>query len=72
MGNVKSRRSTPPSEPTFTLDGNFFKREAKEALKSYFLPFSGLYAAVTGREVVFIRRDAQGRIVRDNATRKRT
>jgi hypothetical protein len=63
MPKVKERQAQP--EPTFTFDGDFIKREAKEALKSYFFPFSGLYAAVTGREVIFIRRDAKGRIVRD-------
>lgn len=40
---------------TFTLDGAFIKREAKDALKSYFIPFSGIYAAATGRKVVIIR-----------------
>ena len=63
MAKVKQVKAQP--EPTFTFDGDFIKREAKEALKSYFFPFSGLYAAVTGREVIFIRRDSKGRIVRD-------
>ncbi len=62
---TKVKESKSHLEPTFTFDGNFIKHEAKEALKSYFFPFSGLYAAVTGREVIFIRRDAKGRIVRN-------
>jgi hypothetical protein len=69
MAKVKQDKAHP--EPTFTFDGDFIKREAKEALKSYFFPFSGLYAAVTGREVVFIRRDSKGRIVRDREPEKR-
>jgi len=52
-------------EETFRLDGAFIKHEAKEALKSYFFPFSGLYAAATGRDVIFVRRDKNGRIISD-------
>ena len=69
MGELKGRMRY--DEPTFTLDGAFIKREAKEALKSYFFPFSGLYAAITGKDVVFIRRDNRGRIMRTRQTKKR-
>lgn len=69
MAKVKQHKVQP--EPTFTFDGEFIKREAREALKSYFFPFSGLYAAMTGREVIFIRRDAKGRIVRDREPEKK-
>lgn len=71
MPNAKERK--PHSEPTFKLDGEFLKTEAKDALRSYFMPFSGIYAAVTGRDVVFVRRDKNGRIVRErnNSTEPR-
>lgn len=71
MADVKESKTRPQPEPTFKLDGDFIKREAKEALKSYFFPFSGIYAAVTGREVIFIRRDKHGRIMRDAPEKKR-
>jgi hypothetical protein len=69
MAKLDDRIAQP--EPTFTFDGDFIKREAREALKSYFFPLSGLYAAVTGREVIFIKRDARGRIVRDREPEKK-
>jgi hypothetical protein len=40
---------------TFKLDGAFIKREAKDALKGYFMPFSGIYAAATGKKVIIVR-----------------
>jgi len=64
MSEVKERKAE--TEPTFKFDGEFVKREAKDALKGYFLPFSGIYAALTGRDVVFVRRDKRGRIIRDD------
>lgn len=67
MAEVKDRIAK--SEPTFKFDGDFIVREAKEGLKSYFIPFSGIFAAVTGRDVVFVKRDARGRIVRERDTR---
>jgi hypothetical protein len=48
-------------EKTFKLDGQFIKREAKEALKSYFMPFSGVYAAATGKKIIIVH-DRDGRI----------
>lgn len=68
---TKVKEPEPQVEPTFTLDVEFLRKEAREALKSYFMPFSGLYAAVTGREVVFIRRDKNGRIMRDREPEKK-
>lgn len=62
MSDVSERGRS--SEPTFKLDGEFLKREAKEALKSYFMPLSGIYAALTGRDIVFVKRDRDGKITR--------
>lgn len=39
------------AEKTFTLDGKFLRDEAREAIRSYFMPFSGIYAAAVGKEV---------------------
>ena len=69
MSNVKERKLR--REPTFTLNGDFLKREAKDALKSYFLPLSGIYAALTGRDVVFVKRDRHGRIIKERRQRRR-
>lgn len=38
-------------EETFTVDGKFLRDEAREAIRSYFMPFAGLYAAAVGKEV---------------------
>jgi hypothetical protein len=65
MADVKERVSQ--DEPTFTVDGEFLKREAKDALKSYFMPLSGIYAAVTGRDVEIVHRDKRGRILKRSA-----
>lgn len=48
-------------EKTFTLDGQFIKREAKDAIRSYFMPFSGIYAAATGKKVILVR-ERDGRL----------
>ena len=42
-------------EKTFTLDGKFLRDEAREAVKSYFSPFAGIYGAATGRKLVLVR-----------------
>ena len=47
-----SNPSTPSEgkrAETFVMDRAWLKREAREALKTYFAPFSGVYAAATGR-----------------------
>lgn len=64
MENVKkpANRSVHSmmAEKTFTLDGQFLKREAKEAIRGYFMPLSGIYAAATGKKVILVRdRDGQ-------------
>jgi hypothetical protein len=47
---------------TFQLDGKFLKDEAREAVRSYFSPFVGIYAAATGRKIVLVRdKDGQFR-----------
>ena len=33
---------------TFVVDRAWFKQEAREALKTFFAPFSGVYAAFRG------------------------
>lgn len=54
------------NEKTFNFNVRFLRDEAREALRTYFLPFSGVYAAVTGREVVLLRRAKA-----DNSSRAR-
>jgi hypothetical protein len=49
--NELGRKHSKTSERTFTVDGKFFRDEAREALRSYFMPFAGLYAAAVGKEV---------------------
>ena len=44
---VSAPKRTRPD--TFVVDRAYFKREAREALKTFFAPFSGVYAAATGR-----------------------
>lgn len=39
------------AEKTFTVDGKFLRDEAREAIRSYFMPFAGIYAAAVGKEV---------------------
>jgi hypothetical protein len=46
------------SEKTFTVDGKFLRDEAWDAIRSYFMPFAGLYAAFVGKEVRVVDRDA--------------
>ncbi|HZC80494.1 MAG TPA: type II toxin-antitoxin system prevent-host-death family antitoxin [Nitrospiraceae bacterium] len=42
-------------QKTFTLDGRFLREEAREAIRSYFAPFAGIYAAATGKRIIFVR-----------------
>lgn len=42
------------TEKTFRFDWEFIKVEALDALKSFFMPFVGLYAAATGKKVVLV------------------
>jgi hypothetical protein len=48
-------------EKTFTLDGKFLRDEAREAIRSYFSPFAGIYGAATGKKIVLVR-DSDGTI----------
>lgn len=52
----KKHRRAP--EKTFTVDGKFFRDEAWDAIRSYFMPFAGLYAAFVGKEVRVVDKDA--------------
>jgi hypothetical protein len=49
--NGLGRKNSKASERTFTVDGKFFRDEAREAIRSYFMPFVGIYAAAVGKEV---------------------
>jgi hypothetical protein len=55
MAKSSAKKPTHHQEKTFKFDGAFIKREAKDALTGYFMPFSGLYAAATGKKVVLVR-----------------
>jgi hypothetical protein len=73
-----ARRKEPKSrsihglrpEKTFTLDGQFLKREAKEAIKSYFMPLWGLYAAAAGKKVIIVN-DREDSVRSSRVTAKR-
>ena len=60
MSQDSSREKERPkaSEKTFTVDGKFLRDEALDAIRSYFMPFAGLYAAFVGKEVRVVERDA--------------
>ncbi len=45
------RKARKKTEETFTLDGKFLRDEALEAIRSYFMPFAGIYAAAVGKDV---------------------
>lgn len=60
----KAHRKAARKEKTFKFDGEFIKFEAKDALQSFFMPFSGLYAAATGKKVVLVvDKDVRARVV---------
>ena len=56
-----AHKKTAHKEKTFTLDGKFLRDEAGEAVRSYFSPLAGIYAAATGRKIVLVR-DTDGRV----------
>ena len=56
---TKARSRTAHHEKTFVIDGKFLRDEAKEAVRSYFSPFAGIYAAATGRKILIVR-DEEG------------
>jgi hypothetical protein len=49
--NELQRKSRKEPEETFALDGKFLRDEAREAIRSYFMPFAGIYAAAVGKDV---------------------
>ena len=62
MPEINDSAMAPPAKPavrSFELDGRFFWREVGEGIKGFFLPFAGLYAALTGKEVVFRNEPAE-------------
>ena len=56
---TKTRSRADHYEKTFVMDGKFLRDEAKEAVRSYFSPFAGIYAAATGRKILIVR-DKEG------------
>ena len=59
MSRSSSVRKKPRAavEQTFTLDGKVLRDEALEAMRSYFMPFAGLYAAFVGKDVRVVGKD---------------
>lgn len=51
MAHVHQLKRRKTSEETFTVDGNWLRDEARDAIRSYFIPFSGVYAAIVGKDV---------------------
>ena len=49
--NELGRKRIKRTEQTFTVDGKFLRDEARDAIRSYFMPFAGIYAAVVGKDV---------------------
>ena len=60
--NQLGRKHSKAPERTFTVDGKFLRDEARDAIRSYFMPFAGIYAAAVGKEVRVVNRaDAKPR-----------
>ena len=49
--NELGRKHAKRTEQTFTVDAKFLRDEARDAIRSYFMPFAGIYAAVVGKDV---------------------
>lgn len=40
------------TDESFLLDGQYLRREARDAVRTFMAPFSGVYAAATGRHLL--------------------
>ena len=60
--NEPGRKRIKRTEQTFTVDGKFLRDEARDAIRSYFIPFAGIYAAVVGKDIRVVNaRDSKPR-----------
>ena len=57
--NELGRKRIKRTEQTFTVDGKFLRDEARDAIRSYFMPFAGIYAAVVGKDVRVVTAEIQ-------------
>ena len=56
MSNIMDR-SVGSDDGKIVLDGAFVRAQVREAIKTFFTPLVGVYAAAMGKRVTFLRRE---------------
>ena len=66
---MKSRIDHRSDNGRFVIDRHYLRSEAREAIKTFVAPLTGVYEAATGSERQFIRRSSTGQFEGKKAKR---